>query len=317
MEYAELHRKVNNDLINYSKAMVEQINHAKGEVTGLEYIQCLVFAGMLSYYGMEHINDIYLAFLWTNFVRCSTINEVINSKYSFSKKDTDKFINHCPGTFYEACAIKNLATEEYKIARKIYVTEEEKFASSEILKSIIHQMNHVINSIHDSILLTDDILTSRMGLSLDEFSSRCNHYLDVEEAINRLQTDDIMWRILDFLFYEIDDKEIGSYLDSIIGDAVSRENGEKRVAEDTLGKVIKPLYDNEWFNTFLVDKRISGKIGAIRDEFDSRTVDGCFINLLGFCDEISKEDAGYEEKAISEGCAKMLIKRYITSFEEI
>ena len=46
-----------NDNLKLSRMMVRQINHIKKE-DGLEDLQTLVFAGLLTYYGQDKLKDI-------------------------------------------------------------------------------------------------------------------------------------------------------------------------------------------------------------------------------------------------------------------
>ena len=47
-----------NNCINYSRKLVKQIDHAKRVNDGLEDIKTLVFAAMVSYYGIEKLNEV-------------------------------------------------------------------------------------------------------------------------------------------------------------------------------------------------------------------------------------------------------------------
>lgn len=72
-----------NKLLNYSKAMVKQIEHIKSGDARLNDMKTLAFAGFLAYYGDSHINDIYATFLQTKFERCdSSIVDLAKEKSS-------------------------------------------------------------------------------------------------------------------------------------------------------------------------------------------------------------------------------------------
>lgn len=306
-----------NELLNFSKQMVNQINHIKMEDTGLEDFQYLAFAGMISYYGMERLDDVYLAFLNVKFVNCSSTKNILDSRYNLSEDQANTIIYHSFGTFYEVDGIKNLTTGKYKFARTIYVADGAKLVPSALIKSMIHQVNHVVNSIHNPVVIKDKSLVARMGISFDEFSSRNNSFLGVEETINGLQTDEIISRLVDFSFYRIEDKKADDLLDEVALDFAD-EHFYKDVEEEctptgALREIIKPLYDNKWFNGLLVERRISGKVKGIRSEFDLRTNEGGYDSLLIFCDKIFKGEVVGEERLKSEECAKMLVKKYIDS----
>ena len=299
-----------NDYFEYAKKSILQINQVMNvEDDALVDAKSVVFAGMLAYYGQDFLNDIYLAFLKTEFVLCDEkVDETIGKKYNLNSKQMEFVRKHCPGTFYEVIATKDLATNKCRFKRKIYIDND--LDSDILLRGIVHQMNHVINSIHNPVLKKQGNLGSRMGISFEQFESRKSNEYEVEEAINQLQTDDIMGEIFGFRFYSIEDSSIGNLISSayLKDEAKKVENDVE--SENLIIQIIKPLYDHAIFGSSLVDDRINGNLNEIKRSFDSSTEAGCFFTFLRECSMIKPDSEDVENLEHVEN-AKTLVKRYI------
>lgn len=295
--------KVINEVIDWARQSIKQINHAKGvKNDSFEDMKTLVFAGMLSYYGQEYIYDVYLAFLKTDFVEKDlSINALISKMYNLSSTDVNDLSSHCPGLFYDVIATKKEGSC-YKFRRTVYISKDEVDAAT-LLRSMTHQMNHVINSIHNSVVLKKNIgMCSRMGISLDHFQTRTNFYLPLEEAFNKLQERDIVDGILRFSCCALKDAKISELLDNI---GLSLKSVED---DNPIIEIVKPLYDNNAFNDTLVDRRISGKIGGIGQEFDSKIGKGAYKSFLNLCGIVANSDFSESKGAID--AAKQFVKMY-------
>lgn len=281
-----------NKCLDYSRKMVRQINHIKGNEV-LEDLQTIVFAGMLTYYGEENLDNIYLTFLKCNFVLTGEkIENVLRNKYSLNQAFISKIVNHCPGTFYdvEAKEFVNKKTRKrsYKFDRTLYVQGDGQVSIGDLLRSITHQMNHVINSINNPVVNTVSSngygLASRMGVSFEKFVSRTSDGYGLESSINDLQAEEIMDEILGFSFFEIADSKIKNILDEAI---VERDKKEDKNGYSELTEVIRPLYCSLTFNPILINGRLSGRIKAIENEFDENTEFGAYSVFREECDKIS------------------------------
>ena len=305
----ELENNSINGLIYYCKSMIEQIERLKKDSNYLTAIKTIAFVSMLLYYGEQHLDDIYLAFLKTNFVLCDTeisflekINEAIASCHSLKRKNLGEFFRHCPGTFYNEKKKKNLQTKKYKFQRTVYVL---KTTPDEILlKSIIHQMNHVVNSIKKPILGNSYTESSRMGISLDSLNFRESEGLTVEETINELQLREMMTEVLKLSSYDIREQKINEVLRKCSSheSLFNNQTGNKKL--DAIAKIVQPLYLDPNFKSLLIEKRLSGDLNAIQKEFDSKIYDDAYIYLLSFC-ELCNTSSVYEEDA------KALVKSYL------
>lgn len=296
-----------NERLELSRSMIKQINHVK-KTTSLEDVQTLVFAGMLSYYGEEHFNDIYMAFLDTNFI-CSdeSILRVVFDKYSdYSSSMIASLYEHELGTFYEVSGFQDKDTKKIKIKRNIYIDKELLKQPDVLVEKLVHHMNHVLNSRKNSICSKQGKLASRMGISLDYLNSRESESLALEESINKLQSREIMDLISGFGCFEIKDNEISRILELMQSDVDS----EKK-EDDVMTSIVRPLYENDEFNEVLVDRRLSGRLSGIREEFDSKAGEGSYRVFLLSCEAVAKAHTGVGMVNIYEEKAKSLVKKYV------
>lgn len=297
-----------NKRLSYSKEMIKQINHVKGMSNDLDDVLILAFAGMLAYYGQERLNDIYLAFLKTDFVLCDEpVEKVIGKKFKLSEEVVKEMCEHGQGTFYDVTGnefIDRNHKRTYKFNRKVYVAKDAD--KTKTLEGIVHQVNHVLNSIHNPVVSTRGGLAARMGISFDKFVSRETTNIRLEESINSLQKDDIVDKIYGFRECDIHDDSIRSMLDTVC--CTPRE----KIADDEITEIIRPLYEDDFFKYIFLDKRVSGRLNGIRAEFDSYTDEGDYNLLLGYIDAVTKANSE-DEKTQNKSDAKQLVMKYITA----
>ena len=280
-----------NDNLKLSRMMVRQINHIKKE-DGLEDLQTLVFAGLLTYYGQDKLNDIYMAFLRCHFIPVDgDFDEFLREKYRFNSATIGNIKKHCAGTFYdvEAHEFVNKKTRKrrYEFDRRIYVQNDGNIDTDELIRSVVHQVNHVVNSIHNPVVATYSSngsgLSSRMGLSYERFNTRSSEGYALEESINKLQTDEIVDEILGYAYFELDDVRDKT----MVAKAVDAASKKEQIVHDELTEMIRPLYENRSFNDVLVNNRVSGLLKAIEREFDSKTSEGAYSEFRGLCDKVA------------------------------
>ena len=307
-----------NKCLDYSRKMVKQINHIKGS-NDLEDLQTIVFAGMLTYYGEENLDNIYLAFLKCNFVLVDkTIEKVIRDKYELSQPVISKIVKHCPGTFYdvEAGEFVNKKTRKrsYKFDRTLYVQTDGSIGIDDLLQSVTHQMNHVINSIHNPVVSTVGAngygLASRMGVSFERFASRTSDGYGLESSINDLQAEEIMDEILGFSFFDVTDSGVKRILDEAIVEKDKKENG---TSFSELTEIIRPLYQSLTFNPVLIKGRLNGRIRTIENEFDENTEVGAYSDFRLECDRLADSRISPLVANESREKVKSYVKQYTTN----
>lgn len=303
-----------NERLSYSRDMIKQINHVNGNSNELSDILELAYAGMLSHYGEEALDEVYLAFLKTKFIICDgSISDFLMKKYKLSKNAADEVSKHAPGTFYEVTGVESIdknKKRKYKFDRCVYVQNDGSVDKATLLRSVIHQVNHVLNSMINPVVSVQGRLAARMGISLDLLVSRENLHIKAEEAINSMQSDEIMNEVYEFLLVDIENEDIKRNLEELV--SLPR----REVVDDEVTEILRPLYEDDFFKNILVERRISGKLSGIRAEFESYTDVGSYSTFLTACCVVasSKDE---EEKAKSKETAKQLVKKYLdVSYED-
>lgn len=297
-----------NKRLKYSREMIKQFSRVNNISDDLKDILELAFFGMLSYYGEEAIDELYLAFLKTKFISTDdSIVKLLADKRFLSDANVKFLLSHTPGVFYDVTGYECVDKERkrtYKFDRYVYVQNNGEFDKAELVRGVIHQVNHVLTSIHNPIISSQGKLAARMGMSYDRLLTREASHFHIEEAVNKLQVEDMMSEIYSFDVSQIEDEDIRrNVLDFI---TVPR----REVEDDDITSIIRPLYEDDFFNALLVDKRISGRLNSIREEFDFYTEVGDYATLLEACSLIgTTKDEGEKEKA--KDTAKQLVKKYI------
>ncbi len=300
------------DLINkrlkYSRDVIKQISRVNNISDDLKDILELAFAGMLSYYGEEAIDELYLAFLKTKFISTDdTVVKLLADKRFLSDANVKFLVSHTPGVFYDVTGyeyVDKSRKRTYKFDRYVYVQNNGEFDKAELVRGVIHQVNHVLTSIHNPIISSQGKLAARMGMSYDRLLTREASHFHIEEAVNKLQVEDMMSEVYSFGDEEIEDEDIRRNVLEV------KNIPRREMVDDDVTSIIRPLYEDDFFNALLVDKRISGRLNSIREEFDFYTEVGDYTTLLEACSLVgTSKDEGEKEKA--KDTAKQLVKKYI------
>ena len=264
-----------NYLLNYSKMMIDEIANKKNCPNDFKEYQYLVFAGMLSYYGFEHLDAIYKAFENTGFIGDNNIQ--------FSDSPVKKAMAYCQAEFV-------LTDSKINVNRNIHCLNDN-CGSIDFLESITHEVNHCINSVMSSICFRNRLPVYRVGVNINSLDGFFNEAEILEETFNNLQTEEILAHIRSFLNYSIDDLQIKNVLDQFRNPSFNWNV----VGYDILLADVRPLYFNPNFYYLLKENRISGDIKEIRRNFDDKAGNGSFLELSKVLDCIWKEEV-FEQK---------------------
>ena len=289
-----------NYILSYAKTLVDNMNKGRIVPKELKSIQYVVFAGLLAHYGFEHVETIYKAFNSSNFVYTKDSFEDITKNVKISGiKDID--VSNV-GSFVTLGA-RRRPDGKMQINRTIYITDNKADeAPDKFLEKVVHEINHVVNSVNQPIVLYQGVKSFRIGMGVSEIGGSRGFGRLLEESFNVLQTADIMTEIVRFTQYTILDPEIKEVLDKI-----KYAYGQKRpgYGYEVTAPLIRDLYNNRKFRNLVVGSRLSGLIKPIRIDFDSKVGDGCYYR---FCDTINTLDSkgrvwwnkSDEEKLIDE-----------------
>ena len=241
-------------------------------------MQYLIFAGMISYYGFEYIEEICQMFKETEFIysSMSMVNILKNLNLYNSQEENMLKVGKMP-----AFCVPGVVCDG-KLTRKnsIFITTDYDLSPVDLLDSVAHECNHVVNSINKSILIDDGKVFFRTGLSVSGKSDSNGHGL--EEGINVLQTADIINEILRLTEFDIDDPFIANAISNI---KYARGTSHSGKGYEFLVPFIKLLYDNRTFCSVVKDARMSGDIDKIEWEFDRKVGKNAFSELKLCTDE--------------------------------
>lgn len=281
-----------NNILNYSKSLVDSMNSGKYCSKELKEIQYLIFAGMVSYYGFEHIEDIHKAFRSANFIYTdSSFEEVLSKQQSGVDERLKNMINNGYVGAFVNYKISSDLFGRIHIGRDLYVVNNPTEAPDYFLEKIVHEVNHIVNAVNNTICLKNGKKVLRNGLFLMGIEDKNNYGEIIEESYNVLQSAEIMEHILEFSQYDIEDEEMRYALDKI-----KYAYGRKRegIGYEVSVPVFRELYNNPHFNLVVKKNRLSGDIKNVRLDIDSKIGEGGYN---AFCDELDKmhyqRDVGY------------------------
>ena len=297
-----------NYILSYAKTLVDNMNKGRNVPRELKSIQYIVFAGLIAHYGFDHVDTIYKAFNSSNFVYTKDSFENITKNFKISGiKESD--IGRV-GSFVSLSAMPRL-DGKMQINRTIYITDNTKDeAPDKFLEKVVHEINHVVNSVNEPIVLYQGVKSFRIGMSVSEIAGNRGFGRILEESFNVLQTADIMKEILKFTQYDIMDPEIKILLDKIKYAYGQSRNG---YGYEFTTPIVRELYNNRKFRNLVVSSRLSGLIRPIRVDFDSKVGEGCYYK---FCDAINGVDTNgrvWWHKCDEERLAEQYIKKYNAS----
>lgn len=304
-----------NDILYYSKDFINLIIQNKSGSKDLKDVLYLVFAGLISYYGTEYLNEIRTVFINSDFIYSRQSVYDVYEKFKYEEGIDREHVERLQKEDVKAF-VKNsflvYSPTKVKIKTDVYLFENKNIPFDEFLEEAIHEINHQVNSIKGNVVRKDGLLFSRSGLSYSSLTGDTiiNEAKILEESINVLQTSEIMQHILAFCDYNIDDPEIRYLVDRLKG---AKREGRLDKGYNIVVPIIKPLYQVPQFNLVLKKRRVSGEIKIIREEFDSKTTEGSFLQLADIFDKIDSDVSAnsFDELSMNIVNSHVLVKQYI------
>lgn len=262
-----------NNLFHYSKMLVDEIALKKEKSNDYILEQYLIFAGMLSYYGFEHIEAIYQAFSKTGFIKTYGLEEDVTHEVNQRRYDRTSF-----------CEVAVLLyNNKYIVQRNIHYLHVPNEKYGDFFEKLVHEINHCVNSALFPICYRNSSPVFRAGVALsflDNSKQKEGEYL--EEAFNTLQTAEIMRHILAFGQYHIDDLSMQTVLERL----KDRKPNKLGCGYETITPIIYPLYSHPEFSSLLKEDRISGDLKVIRSSFEQKVGEGSFTELASSIDDV-------------------------------
>ena len=295
-----------NYILSYSKTLVDHLNQGKTVPRQLKSIQYVVFAGLIAHYGFDAVDTIYKAFSSSNFVYTKDSFEDITKNINISGIQNRNITR--VGSFVTLGAKERL-DGKMQISRTIYITDNDEYESFDrFLEKVVHEINHVVNSVNKPVVLYHGSKSFRIGMSVSEIGGERGFGRILEESVNVLQTADIMKEILNFSRFKVLDPGIG-YVLCRIRTAAKYPRVEGYGYEFTT-PIVKELYSNNKFKNLVVGSRLNGLINPIRVDFDSKVGEGCYYRFCDAINAIDNKGRVWWDRSDEEKLASQYIKKY-------
>lgn len=202
---------------------------------------------------------------------------------------------------YQAAFSRNLriVNGKYVSDKYIYLYNYKDISLIGLLDNLIHEINHVVNSIKNEISFDNSFVYLRTGLTnilydkntLKAVNTKGNVIL--EEIINTRQTEKIVNLISEFSKYEINDSEIEMIVYSVKNCASGLYKSKSYYLEAT---VCKKLLENRTFINTLEKLRYQGEVLDLDGWFDNVTGEVGSFEKLG---ELLNKTIKLEEELVN------------------
>ena len=237
----------NNKLIEIEKEYVDRLCNNKSYDNNIRHLLYLIVPAFIIKYGFNKANIIH-----------NTLDEVSILK----SNQESKMIKG----YYTSRPIK--VNGEIKVSKHLVLYNYSSISLINLLETLIHELNHAINSYNNTILVTKKYICLRTGLThliydkntLESIKKDDSYIL--EEIINTKQTNDIINIIKDF---DKDNHLISDTLFSINGETPTVYSSNSYYLESY---VCKEIINNRTFIRTLEALRLSGEIYDIANWFD-------------------------------------------------
>ena len=236
-----------NKIIEMEKQFVDTLCDDYQYDSNIRHILYLVVPAFILKYGMNKEKIIH-----------NTLKEVKILKSNQASKQVKGYYNARPIRFgNEIKVIKHLALFNYNSISLI-----------DLLETLVHEINHAINSYNNTIRITKKYICLRTGLThliydketLEPIKKDDSYIL--EEIINTKQTDDVINIIKGF---DKNNSLISSTIFSINGETPTVYVSESYYLE---GYICKEIINNRTFIRTLENLRLSGEVYSVSAWFD-------------------------------------------------
>lgn len=296
-----------NQVLDYSKRLVDQVEKEKGVHYSLKEKskQYLIFAGMLSYYGLDNVSVIYDAFKLMDFhISNLSVEEIIEKNYhDVSNKDLE--IIKKGAKAFVTPKIQVDSKGDCKRMYDLFVSTSDHPLSLDTLVITCHEVNHIVNSVKNAFLEIDGKNYLRTGLYLLDLNGNKKNCI-IEESVNVLQTNEIMKEIINFSRFKIYDPVMSSALENV---SYATKFPMRPKGYPDFIPIIQPIYEDARLYHVFRQGRLNGEVPFIREEIDKKSSNGTFDELSNTLDRMffSPRDNFYANR----DKARSLVKRIL------
>ena len=220
-------------------------------------------------------------------------------------ENTKIIVNNAKRTFEEAYFYRTLIyIDTYEIYKYIVINEFKKETYIDLIDTIIHEFNHVANSINNEIMIDEKYVIGKT----QEFV--------LEEIINTKQTEEIINLINNIDINNIRSIEFKNFISVIKNEIKEKTYSSKAYFLES--KIMQDLLNNKTFISTLENLRFLGKINDIEDWFDSIVgKKGEYKRLNINLNEIINLEDEYLKKIFSRFIIKYKLKNRVNTVKQI
>ena len=210
---------------------------------------------------------------------------------------------------------------EDKIITKKYIVLQnyDHVSLVQLMDNLVHEFNHAVNSYQKEIILKDNILYLRTGLSYAEYDannleaiSKDDSYV-LEEILNTHQTEEIINYIKNY--HDMKYMEFNNTIEAINHETDERYHSSAYYLENTL---MRDILNNKTFISTLNNLRITGDVEDISDWFNHITGDeDSYQKLIQYLKEIMNLEEKYITQKLFKNRTIVKIKDYIRKIMNI
>ena len=185
-------------------------------------------------------------------------------------------------------SIPNYQNNTIKTNKFIVIQNYEKITLVQLLDNLVHEFNHAMNSYEKEILIKENTLYLRTGLTYATYTipdltpiKKDDSYV-LEEILNTNQTEEIINIIKSY--QDPNNSSINTTIYSLNNETDEKYTSNAYYLENTL---LKPILENKTFLSTLNNLRITGDIENIEDWFNNITgIKNSYQKLIQYLNEI-------------------------------
>ena len=285
-------------LVHRYFSFVEDISEKYGYDSNIKHLLFLIIPAFVKKYSIHKENLILNTFRSVKIIISKEKNDLVEAYYtSIPSYDNGKII-----------------TNKY-----IVIQNYENISLVQLLDNLVHEFNHAVNSYQKEIVIRDNTLFLRTGLTYASYSiprlepiKKDDSYV-LEEILNTSQTESIIDVIKEYS--GVDDDKIYATVYSINHETDDTYTSKSYYLENT---IFRPILDNRTFLSTLNNLRISGDIEDIEDWFNHITgIDNSYNLLNQYLKEMMELEEELGSKKLFRGKVINKIRDLIATVTDI
>ena len=240
-----------NSIINKYILYVDEISSKFNYESNIKHLLYVIVPAFIIKYGFNNEQTVLKAFRETKIIIDSNLTERVPATFNRNL------------IFYD---------NRYQTNKYIMIDTFNNSSLPVIIDNIVHEYNHVVNSINNEIIEEDKIIKIRTGLCTLNYNKSDLTFIEksstntLEEILNTEQTEEIIKIIKDFSRYSIDNEEVNNALFAINKEVSDDYKSDAYTYQKNL---CIDLVNNKTFAPTINSLRLKGNIQDIPSLFDN------------------------------------------------